>query len=285
MTLQAENITAEPSANLSQAAKSKGSRIKALFFDIDGTLVSMVTHIIPPSAIAALEEAHLKGIKIFISTGRPVSLINNLGPIEHLILGYITTNGARTHIGDKTLALRPIGMEDIRTVLDLAKKMDYASLVVTRDEAVIYNYKPYVEEIFDTILNIHDLKRDAPVEPLIEAGILQFTPFIDKEQEDELIRQLKNANTTRWYPLFVDVISADANKAHGMMDIAREFGLGADECMAFGDGGNDIEIIREAGIGIAMGNARDHVKAAADYVTDDCDEDGVYNALKHFGII
>ncbi len=265
--------------------KADKKSIKALFFDIDGTLVSMVTHIISPSTIAALEEANRKGIKIFISTGRPVSLINNLGPIEHLISGYITTNGARSHIGDKTLALRPIDKEDIDTVLSLAKKMDYASLVVTQDEAVIYNYKPYVEEIFDTILNIHDLKRDAPIEPLIEAGILQFTPFIDKEQEAELVAQLKNANTTRWYPLFVDVISADADKARGMMDIAQKIGISTEECMAFGDGGNDIEIIREAGIGVAMGNARDHVKEAADFVTTDCDEDGIYNALKHFGII
>ncbi len=261
------------------------SEVKALFFDIDGTLVSMVTHIIPPSTIEALEEVHRRGIRIFISTGRPVSLINNLGPIEHLIDGYITTNGARCLVGDKTLALRPIDIKDVRTVLDYALEADFSSLVITQDKAVLFNHKPYVEEIFDTVLNIKDIKSDIPIEPLVEAGILQFTPFINEEQEAVLQSRLSNANITRWYPLFVDVISANANKAKGMMDIAQEFGLAAEECMAFGDGGNDIEILREAGIGIAMGNARDRVKAAADFVTTDCDADGVYNALKHFGII
>lgn len=55
--------------------------------------------------------------------------------------------------------------------------------------------------------------------------------------------------------------------------------------MAFGDGGNDESMLRAAGVGVAMGNALDSVKAHADYVTTDVDNDGVWNALKHFGII
>ena len=55
--------------------------------------------------------------------------------------------------------------------------------------------------------------------------------------------------------------------------------------MAFGDGGNDIPIIEYAGIGVAMGNATDDVKAAADYVTDTVDEDGVVTALQRFGVL
>ncbi len=285
MTIKTDHPKKVPSAGFSQIEKAAGNRIKALFFDIDGTLVSMETHIIPPSTVQALEEAHRKGIKIFISTGRPVSLINNIGPVEHLISGYITTNGARSHVGDRTLALRPLDREDTDTVLRNAHDMDYAVLVVSEFDTMVYNYKPYVEEIFDTILNIHDLKIDAPIEPFLETGILQLTPFINEEQEARLIPMLKNAIATRWYPLFVDVVSANADKARGMKDIAEEFGFAIEECMAFGDGGNDIEIIREAGIGVAMGNARERVKAAADYVTSDCDDDGVYNALKHFKII
>ena len=51
------------------------------------------------------------------------------------------------------------------------------------------------------------------------------------------------------------------------------------------DGGNDIAILKRAGIGVAMGNAGDGAKAAADYITTSVDEDGVWNALKHFGVI
>ena len=55
--------------------------------------------------------------------------------------------------------------------------------------------------------------------------------------------------------------------------------------MAIGDGGNDLTILKAAGIGVAMGNATDEVKAAADYVTTSVDEDGIKLAMKHFGII
>ena len=68
--------------------------IKALFFDIDGTLVSFRTHEIPESTVNALEEVKKQGLKVYISTGRPLSIITNLGQIQHLIDGYITTNGA-----------------------------------------------------------------------------------------------------------------------------------------------------------------------------------------------
>ena len=72
----------------------KEREIKALFFDIDGTLVSFNTHRIPCSTIEAIEAAKQKGIKIFIATGRPLVYINNLADIAHLVDGYVTTNGA-----------------------------------------------------------------------------------------------------------------------------------------------------------------------------------------------
>ena len=67
--------------------------------------------------------------------------------------------------------------------------------------------------------------------------------------------------------------------------MAEHLGMDISETMAFGDGGNDKSIICAAGIGVAMGNAIDDVKALASYVTDHVDNDGVSKALRHFGII
>ena len=78
--------------------------IKALFFDIDGTLVSFNTHEIPNSTVEALKKASASGIKIYIPTGRPFLLINNLDSISQLIDGYITTNGAYCFIGDRVVS-------------------------------------------------------------------------------------------------------------------------------------------------------------------------------------
>lgn len=89
----------------------------------------------------------------------------------------------------------------------------------------------------------------------------------------------------RWHPAFVDVTARGNTKQNGIDQIIRHFGIRLEETMAFGDGGNDIGMLRHAGIGVAMGNAEDDVKAAAEYVTTSVDEHGIANALKRFGII
>ena len=68
----------------------------------------------------------------------------------------------------------------------------------------------------------------------------------------------------------------------GLSAIIARHGIKPEETMAFGDGGNDISIIKKAGIGVAMGNANEQLKNAADYITDSVDEDGIYKALKRW---
>ena len=89
----------------------------ALFFDIDGTLVSFRTHRIPDSTIQALTSARQAGHRIFIATGRPPLIITNLGAIEHLIDGYVTINGALCFVGDKVLKCKEIANETARFVV------------------------------------------------------------------------------------------------------------------------------------------------------------------------
>ena len=81
------------------------------------------------------------------------------------------------------------------------------------------------------------------------------------------------------------LIVKGANKGNALITVATQLGLDIKECIAFGDGGNDLSILKAAGIGVAMGNGNDDVKAVADYVTASVDEDGIWNALKHFNAI
>ena len=76
-----------------------------------------------------------------------------------------------------------------------------------------------------------------------------------------------------------------SGKSAGIRRYLEEHGLDRSEIMAFGDGENDIDMLKFAGIGVAMGNSSDLVKAAADYVTDTIDNDGIEKALRHFGLI
>lgn len=91
--------------------------------------------------------------------------------------------------------------------------------------------------------------------------------------------------SSRWHPSFTDITNVSADKGKALLAMAEHEHMRIDETMAFGDGGNDMPIIKQAGIGVAMGNASDEVKAVADYVTTSVDDDGVLNALLHFGVI
>ena len=70
-----------------------------------------------------------------------------------------------------------------------------------------------------------------------------------------------------------------------MKKILEYYGIRSEECMAFGDGGNDIPMLQYAGIGVAMGNARPEVQQVANFVTSSVDDNGIVFALKHFGIL
>ena len=263
--------------------------IKALFFDIDGTLVSFRTHTIPQSTIEALTEAKAKGINIYISTGRPISIINNLGAISHLIDGYITSNGAYCFIDRngkrEVISCHDIPTADIQQTLDACSKWDRPLVVVGTEDIAIYNYKDIVDEIYHQKLNINNIDYSKPVAEVLVQPILQLTPFISEEQEASLMTQLKHCISGRWCEDFTDITHMKADKGLALLAMAAHEGLAISETMAFGDGGNDISIIRQAGIGVAMGNAWDNVKAEADYVTTSVDDDGVRNALIAHGVI
>ncbi len=99
---------------------------------------------------------------------------------------------------------------------------------------------------------------------------------------DEL---LDECSITSWNETGIDIIPKGGGKSAGIQKFLDENGMDASEVMAFGDGENDMDMIKFAGIGVAMGNAGDAVKAVADYVTDTVDNDGLAKALRHFGLI
>ena len=113
----------------------------------------------------------------------------------------------------------------------------------------------------------------------------QISPFIDVSTQHELTDLCHNVKGERWHPDFVDLMPADGGKSVGMQRLLEHYGWNRSETIAFGDGGNDVSMLRYAGLGIAMGNGTKEAHRAADYVTDDVDDEGIANALRHFSII
>lgn len=259
--------------------------IKALFFDIDGTLVSFRTHTVPTSTVKALEEAHHRGVSIFISTGRPMAFITNLKSIEHLIDGYITTNGAYCTVGDTVVSKHPMDPDDVATILADALDRNYPVVVDGEHTVVVHNNADIVDRIYVKGLGVDTLDYNLTLDAMQGEDIMELSPFITQEQEDALAPRLKHVTSGRWHPEFTDLTRSGVDKALGMRDMANYMHIDISQTMAFGDGGNDIAILRAAGIGVAMGNSADNVKAAADYVTTSVDDDGIANALRHHRVI
>lgn len=257
----------------------------ALFFDIDGTLVSFQTHRIPDSTVEALERAKTCGHRIYIATGRPMAIVNNLSQIEHLIDGYITTNGAYSFVGDELVACNPIPREDVDYALAEAKAQDFAMIISGRQGFGLWNAKPIVKQLFVDGLGVDADTLSLDVDAALQGEVLELTPFVTHDQELRLMAGMPASQSARWHPLFCDVTSKQADKGQALLAMARHEGFALEQTIAFGDGGNDISIVKTAGIGVAMGNANEELKAVADYVTTAVDEDGIMNALKKFEVI
>lgn len=260
--------------------------IKALFFDIDGTLVSFQTHAIPATTIQALETAHQKGIQIFISTGRPKLIINNLNELQsrNLIDGYITMNGSYCFVGNEVIYQNPIDRQEVKKLADICQKQGYPCIFVGEHDASVCQPDNMLRRIFYEHLGVDEFPITT-FEEAIQPDIYQMTAFFNPDDEKQIAPQLPACEFGRWHPGFVDITAIGNTKQQGIDQIIKHFGIQLEETMAFGDGGNDISMLRHAGIGIAMGNAKDDVKAAADYVTDAVDDHGIWNALKHFNVI
>lgn len=257
----------------------------ALFFDIDGTLVSFKTHEIPISTVHALTQAKANGSRVYIATGRPPIIITNLKAIEHLIDGYITTNGALVYVGDELVYCQSIPMNDVMTCINDCKEKGNSLIVVGRKDVAVLDPKGDVDRIFRQMLAVKNLDKASPLDDVLQQDILQLTPFFAADYEPTLLARMPQCVSGRWHPEFTDITANNADKGKGILAIANHEGFDPSRTIAFGDGGNDTSMILQAGIGIAMGNAIDALKQQSDFVTTSVDDDGIMNALHHFNVI
>ena len=256
--------------------------IKAIFFDIDGTLVSFKTHVISPQVISDLYALREKGIRLFIASGRHYMVMDNLQdfPFD----GYISMNGALVNVGGRIVACRTLGAGIAREVGRRCRELDIPAVAFCKKSYGISMQNDFTRRTFEMI-KLHNV----PIyswDDLVYEDVCQFTVFADESQERRYFTEgLEEVTVSRWYPAFFDMNSKGLSKADGIAAAIAEFGIAREETMAFGDGGNDSEMLKYAGTGVAMGNSEDSVKSYADYVTLSVDEDGISHAVRHFGLL
>lgn len=256
--------------------------IKAVFFDIDGTLVSFKTHRVPESTVKSLKALQNNGVKIFIASGRHPSVMDNVREIP--FDGYVALNGGAAFVGGEAVYERFIPQEDVDALARYLEAVHAFPCTFIYQKGHVLNFKNQdVDEVFK-IIDFPDFPC-WPLEAIRREKIYQVLAFFKGEEEAAVMQRLPGCSTTRWSPLFTDIIPKGGSKWIGIEKVLEHFGIAPDETMAFGDGGNDVEMLRNAGIGVAMQNAEMGVQQAADYVTTSVDDDGIANALRHFRLI
>lgn len=260
----------------------KKGDIKAVFFDIDGTLVSFKTHRIPDSARLSLDRLRENGILTFVATGRHISEINNLGTWKPD--GFVTLNGGYCVVGGEVVCKCPIDPRDIDALTDKMERETFYPFIFVDENHMWMNYSNQTVSDMLKMVGL-TVPNNAPIEELARKEIYQLMGFFSEEQEPSVMELLPHCHPTRWTDTFTDIVPVGVDKWSGIAKVIERFGIAPDEVMAFGDGGNDVDMIQGAGVGIAMGNARDFVKREADYVTTSVEHNGIERALRHFGLI
>ena len=261
----------------------KSPKIKAVFFDIDGTLFSFKTKSIPESTRNAIRSLREKGIKVIVATGRSINDLNHIKDVE--FDGFLTFNGGYCMtVEGQVMFKKLINSDDIRKLIAYSEKSEVSFSLMYEDSVRISDESPRVLELYNNVA--------IPVPPLVDKknldvdNVLQVNVFIDADTEESFMREIMpNSLSSRWTQLFADVNPGGVSKQGGVEYFCKYFDIDLSETMAFGDGGNDISMLKFVEIGVAMGNAGDNVKEIADFITEDVDNHGIEKALIHFGIL
>lgn len=256
-------------------------RKSIISFDLDMTLLDHKTYRIPDHAMEAVERLR-KNHRIVIATGRDMDNHYSL-PFQNQLNpdGIIHMNGTKVTAGHKLIYNHLMDRELLKALLTFAQEQGL-SVGVTIDNTDYYTRPEAV--------TAHDRKKWGEINR-------QFAdPFQLLSMEVRTLAYIGNETGARIlekqfpqlkFPLFAgkvgaDVVEQEASKAEGLKRLCEYWGIGLQATVAFGDSMNDLEILKTAGIGIAMGNGIEELKQEADYVTERIDQDGVWLACEHF---
>ena len=258
--------------------------IQAIFFDMDGTLVSYPEAAIPASALRAIAALRSQGIHIFIATGRHRLELEDVDFLHTVTPDAVAAlNGQYCYTPTQDLLIQALEPADVTAFCRFSAEHPIPS-VIAEPQRIYVNF---VNEGFRAALRT--IATDPPpvgdLTGIEQRAVLQLVPYCDADTLAGLMRRMPAAKATRWSPDFVDIIHKRGGKVEGCAAILEHFGLTWAETMAFGDGQNDIGMLEHAAISVAMGNADPAVKQCASYVTADAGRDGIAQALKHFHLI
>lgn len=250
---------------------------KLFAFDIDGTLLG--TDKAPlESTREALDSLRKQGHLVTIATGRSRFMAQDI-ILDLDFSNYVLCNGAAAFLDHEQYFQNLLNQEELQRFATEVEKKEIGLAYVGLDDVKKSNH--YRQEQMSAAMRTIDFKApeyDANFQK--ENDIYQALAFYDQSLEGHFDHEFSDFRFIRWHEESVDIVPKNGSKAATLLNLADRVGIDRENIIAFGDGENDREMLREVGIGVAMGNALPHIQQEANIVTDTNDRDGIWKALK-----
>lgn len=261
-------------------------KIRLAAIDLDGTLLTGDKRITKGNA-EAVRKAMQSGALICIATGRAWPGAKEFVQALRPNCPVITSNGAMiVHPEtEEILFERCLDRQDAEKVFELGVQRDVTQIVWS-DNQLYSSKKDELSDDYSRRFGKIAAKRIGSLSELGERKILKILWYFPDPVAEQMLpgvpaEQFENVCVVTSEPNFLEFFSSSVSKAEALRKVAEFCGVLIEETAAIGDAGNDIPMLKEAGIGIAMGNAAGTTKSKADRVTKDNEHDGVAYALKN----
>jgi Cof subfamily protein (haloacid dehalogenase superfamily) len=254
---------------------------KIVFFDIDGTLLNESKEI-PASTKTAVRLLQEKGIYTAIATGRNPASFGWIRE-ELRIESYVSINGQYVVFEGDPIHSNPMKPELLDELAHLAAENGHPMAYCSNLQVgVTHERHPLIKPNFGA-----SSKTPVVLDPEFykKTPVYQCNLFLKKEDERLYEERFPEFRLVRWHESAVDVLPKGISKAVGIELLLLATGIRNENCFAFGDDLNDVEMLTSAGTGIAMGNAVPEAIAAADLVTASSEEDGIMKGLILAGLL
>lgn len=254
---------------------------KLLLLDIDGTLLNSKKEL-PDSALDALQQARDNGHELAIATGRAPFMFTELR--EKLgIQTFISFNGQYIVRENEVIHTEALNPEMLEKVVQFAEKRDHPLVFMNGKKMISsIDYHPDIDESLKSLKFPHP---DTETDFHLDNDIYQSLVFCTKEEEEQYHENFKDFHFVRWHRVSCDILPKGGSKASGIEKLIASTGHALEDTIAFGDGLNDLQMMKMAGYSVAMDNGHPDTKEVASYITEHVDRDGLAKAFAHLGII
>ncbi len=257
-------------------------RKKIIFMDLDGTIIDHSINAIPENTIKTIKLLKEQGHTLVIATGRPPCLFYD---IEHTldIDTFIAANGRYVKYKGKEIYtdyIDPVIMKQF--VSDMIEQ----KIEVGFEAVNVYAIHNILTDLPSKFSDYYHLEMPIEIKDFhLHNKVLQMIIFYDKKDYSHISKKYPMLDFNISCPYGIDINNKGGMKEVGMNEILSILNFKKEDVIAIGDGFNDISMIEAAGFGIAMGNGCIPLKEKADYVTDNCNDDGFYKAFKKLGMV